>query len=276
MSLTEEVLEKIHLYPGIVDTHTHLIMLETKDLDWEILIGKCIENGLEMAMDIGTNTATFPKRLEMCSRFPQLYLTDGLSVGKSELPDNEMNEALSLLEKQIQDNLDNPRLLAVGEIGLDNFYVYGGAEKQKRLFTSQMEIADRFNLPVVIHNRDADKEVYDILSSFRLSRGGIIHCFSSNYEYAKKFIDLGYCISFSGNVTYKKSEQIADAAARIPSDSILAETDAPFLTPQKVRKYPNWSGFVGYTYDYLAELRGCTPQEMTDTVRTNFRKLMQI
>lgn len=276
MSITEEVLEKIHLYPGIVDTHTHLIMYETKDLDWKVLIQTCIDNGLDLAMDIGTNTATFEKRLEMCSLFPQLYLTDGLSVGKSELEESEMNAALSLLEKQIRDNADNPKLLALGEIGLDNFYTYGGPEKQKKLFDAQLSIADRFNLPVIIHNREADRETYEMLASHKLSRGGIIHCFSTNYEYAVKFMDLGFLISFSGNVTYKKSEHIADAAARIPAHAILAETDAPFLTPQKVRKYPNWTGFIGHTYDRLAELRGCTPQEMTDTVRNNFRKFMQI
>ncbi|MCQ2604167.1 MAG: TatD family hydrolase [Spirochaetia bacterium] len=273
MNETDELIEKIHLYPGVLDSHTHLILLQTKNLEWERLLRACISSGLEVAMDIGTNTDTFCTRLDMCSKFPQVVMTDGLSVSKSALEDADIKRRLDDLEKQVSENISDPKLVGIGEIGLDNHILYGGIEKQKKLFAAQMEIARQYDLPVVIHTREADSDTYDILSSFKLSRGGIIHCFSSNYEWAKKYMDLGFYISFSGNITYKRSDSIVETAAKIPATAILAETDAPFLTPQKVRKYPNFSGFMGYTYDFIAQTRGCTAEDLIPQIRENFRTL---
>lgn len=276
MDLTEEIIEKIDLYPGITDSHMHLIMMKEKGLDWKKLIQKCIDNGLELAMDIGTNTETFYERMEMCSAFPNIYMTDGLSVDKSEMEESELQIRIGELEKQIEENLNNPKFKGIGEIGLDNHYLYKGIEKQKKLFEAQMGIAEKYDLPVIIHTRDADRETTEILSSFKLSRGGIIHCFSGNYDAAKKYLDLGFYISFSGNITYKKSETIAETAAKIPEKFILAETDAPFLTPQKVRKYPNFSGFIGYTYDFIADLRKISAEELTGQITNNFKTFLRI
>lgn len=274
MSMTEEVAQHVHLYKGIADTHTHLILWQTKEMDWKVLFQTCIDNGLELALDVGTNTDTFETRLDMVNQFDQLYITDGLSVSKSELEDADLKRRLYDLEKQVAANRDGGKLVAVGEIGLDNHFEYGGPERQKKLFAAQLDIAKQFDLPVVIHTREADPDTYSMLSSAKLSRAGIIHCFSSDWEWAKKYLDLGFYISFSGNVTYKKSEGIQEAAAKVPAGRILAETDAPFLTPQKVRKYPNWSGFIGHTYDFIAALRGTLPEELAFQVTRNFKTLM--
>ncbi len=276
MSMTEEVAGRVHLYKGIADTHTHLILLGTKEMDWKILVQTCIDNGLELALDVGTNTDTFGQRLDMVNQFDQLYIADGLSVSKSELDAADLNRRLGDLEKQVSETRNGGKLLAVGETGLDNHFEYGGIEKQKELFAAQLDIAKQFDLPVVIHTREADPDTWSMLAAAKLDRAGIIHCFSSDWEWAKKYLDLGFYISFSGNVTYKKSEPIQEAAAKMPQDRILAETDAPFLTPQKVRKYPNWSGFIGYTYDFIAELRGTAPEELALQVTGNFKTLMGI
>lgn len=276
MNMTEEIAEKFHLYPGIVDSHTHLILLKTKNMEWEEIVSRCIEEGLELALDVGTNTDTFYERLEMCRKFRQLYLSTGLSVSKSELPVEDLARRLSDLEKQVHDNIADPKLVALGEIGLDNHFEYGGVEAQKKLFGIQLEIAKQYKLPVIIHTREADPDTYSMLAAAKLDRAGIIHCFSSDWEWAKKYLDMGFYISFSGNITYKKSEPIQEAAAKVPSDRILAETDAPFLTPQKVRKYPNCTGFIGHTYDCIASFRGCTPEMLVAQVRTNFKTLMGV
>jgi len=276
MSITEEVADKFHLYPGIIDSHTHLILLKTKELEWEAIVKRCIDGGLELALDVGTNTDTFQERLELCNKFKELYLSTGLSVSKSELPAEDLSRRISDLEKQVYDNIANPKLIALGEIGLDNHFEYGGIKAQKKLFGIQLEIAKQYKLPVIIHTRNADPDTYLMLATAKLGRSGIIHCFSSDWEWAKKYLDLGFYISFSANITYKKSESIQDAAAKVPSDRILAETDAPFLTPQKVRKYPNCTGFIGYTYDCIASSRGCTTEELVTQVRTNFKTLMGI
>ena len=272
--MTVEVAGQVHLYPGIADKHTHLILWQTKEMDWKTLFQTCVDNGLELALDVGTNTDTFEERLGMVNQFKELYITDGLSVSKSELPADDIKRRLDDLEKQVSAHWDSGKLVAVGEIGLDNHFEYGGVQAQKELFDSQLEIAKRFDLPVVIHTREADPDTYSMLSSAKLGRGGIIHCFSSDWEWARKYLDLGFYISFSGNVTYKKSECIQEAAAKVPAGRILAETDAPFLTPQKVRKYPNWSGFIGHTYDCIAALRGTLPEELAVQVCRNFRTLM--
>ena len=274
MSITEEVAGQVHLYPGIADTHTHLILWQTKEMDWKALFQTCVDNGMELALDVGTNTDTFEERLTMVNQFSQLYITDGLSVSKSELPVDDLKRRLDALEKQVAANRDGGKLVAVGEIGLDNHFEYGGVAAQKELFGAQLEIAKQFDLPVVIHTREADPDTYAMLSGAKLGRGGIIHCFSSDWEWARKYLDLGFYISFSGNITYKKSECIQEAAAKVPQDRILAETDAPFLTPQKVRKYPNWSGFIGHTSDCIAGLRGTLPEELAVQVCRNFRTLM--
>ena len=274
MDMTEEVAQHLHLYRGIADTHTHLILWQTKELDWKALFQACTEGGLELALDVGTNTDTFEERLAMVSQFKELYITDGLSVSKSELPADDLRRRLDELEKQVGANLGGGKLVAVGEIGLDNHFEYGGAQAQKDLFAAQLDIAKQFGLPVVIHTREADPDTYSMLAAAKLDRAGIIHCFSSDWEWARKYLDLGFYISFSGNVTYKKSEPIQEAAAKVPQERILAETDAPFLTPQKVRKYPNWSGFIGYTYDCIAALRGTSPEELSVQVTQNFRTLM--
>ena len=276
MSMTEEVAGQVHLYPGIADTHTHLILWQTKEMDWKTLFQTCVEGGLELALDVGTNTDTFEERLSMVNQFDQLYITDGLSVSKSELEAGDLKRRLDLLEKQVAANVEGGKLIAVGEIGLDNHFEYGGVERQKELFAAQLDIAKQFDLPVIIHTREADPDTYSMLSSAKLGRAGIIHCFSSGWEWARKYLDLGFCISFSGNITYKKSECIQEAAAKVPADRILAETDAPFLTPQKVRKYPNWSGFIGYTYDCIAALRGTLPEELAVQVTKNFKTLMRL
>ena len=274
MSITEEVAGQVHLYPGIADTHTHLILWQTKEMEWKRLFQTCIDNGLELALDVGTNTDTFEERLSMVNQFDQLYISDGLSVSKSELPQDDLKRRLVELEKQVALHRDGGKLIAVGEIGLDNHFEYGGVQAQKELFASQLDIAKQFDLPVVIHTREADHDTFSMLAAAKLDRTGIIHCFSSDWEWAKKYLDLGFYISFSGNVTYKKSECIQEAAAKVPAGRILAETDAPFLTPQKVRKYPNWSGFIGYTYDCIAALRGTLPEELAVQVTQNFRTLM--
>ena len=276
MSMTEEVAQHVHLYRGIADTHTHLILWQTKEMDWKALFQTCVDNGLELALDVGTNTDTFEERLTMVSQFDQLYITDGLSVSKSELPADDLKRRLGELEKQVADHRGKGKLVAVGEIGLDNHFEYGGVQAQKDLFAAQLDIAKQFDLPVVIHTREADPDTFSMLAAAKLSRAGIIHCFSSDWEWAKKYLDLGFHISFSGNVTYKKSECIQEAAAKVPADRILAETDAPFLTPQKVRKYPNWSGFIGHTYDCIAGLRGTLPEELAAQVTQNFRTLMRL
>ena len=195
MSMTEEVAGQVHLYPGIADTHTHLILWQTKEMDWKTLFQTCVEGGLELALDVGTNTDTFEERLSMVNQFDQLYITDGLSVSKSELEAGDLKRRLDLLEKQVAANVEGGKLIAVGEIGLDNHFEYGGVERQKELFAAQLDIANapqrypRRNNPLLLKRLGVGKEV---------PGPGILHIVLGQHHIQKIRMHPGSCSQGAG------------------------------------------------------------------------------
>lgn len=268
--------EKYCLYEGIIDSHFHQLEMRKKDMDPELILSSCISKGLSYALDISTNTNFFDERLSFADKFPEVYISAGLSVGKAEETLADIDSKLSQLEKQLDDYKENPKLRALGETGLDWYWNYGDEKKQKYLFESQVMLAEKYSLPVIIHNREADSDILEILSRLKPSKGGIIHCFSSDWSFAEKALDLGFMISFAGNLTYKKTEDMREACRKTPISSILIETDAPFLTPQKVRKYKNHPGFIGYTYDLASELKEIKTEELVCAVGDNFKKILSL
>lgn len=171
---------------------------------------------------------------------------------------------------ELERQLEHHKTIALGEIGLD-WYRGRDAERQQRdLFERQLLLARARNLPIIVHCRDADADVHEALRSVALERGGIMHCFSSGYEFAVQCLDLGFMISFAGNVTYKNALLIQDAARRLPLDRILVETDAPYLAPVPMRGKTNHPGFLGHTIEVLAALRGDAPQRVAEVTGANF------
>jgi TatD DNase family protein len=268
--------DKYRLYEGIIDSHFHQLEMIKKDLDPEIILKNCISKGLTHALDISTNTDFFDERLSFADKFPEVHISAGLSVGKAEETMAEIDFKLSQLEKQLEDNKENPKLKALGETGLDRYWNHGDRMREMHLFESQVMLAEKYSLPVIIHNREADNEILEVLTRLKPSKGGIIHCFSTDWPFAEKALDLGFMISFAGNLTYKKTEEMREACRKTPLSSILIETDAPFLTPQKVRKYKNHPGFIGYTYELAAEIKDIETEELVSRVRNNFKRLLSI
>ena len=268
--------ENYNLYDGITDSHFHQLEMRKKGLDPHTVLDNCFRDGLSAAVDISTNTDTFYERLEFAEQFSSIFISAGLSVGKAEHDLPVIERKLTELEIQLETNKNNPKLKALGETGLDFYWNYGTEEKQKFLLESQLLLADRYSLPVIIHNREADSGIIELLQKIKPLKGGIIHCFSSDRVFAEKYLDLGFMISFAGNITYKKTESMREAASIVPLDSILVETDAPYLTPQKVRKFPNHPGFIGYTYELIAEIKGIKAEELVRAVNTNFRKIFDV
>ena len=268
--------EKYCLYDGIIDSHFHQLEMKKKEMDPDAILEECFDKGLSLALDISTNTETFYERLEFAEKYPQVYISAGLSVGKAEAPQIIIDKMLSDLEDQLQSNKDNTKLKALGETGLDRYWNHGDVKRETHLFESQVMLAEKYSLPVIIHNREADDEILDVLERLKPSKGGIIHCFSTDWAFASRALDIGFMISFAGNLTYKKTDDMRDVCRKAPSDSILIETDAPYLTPQKVRKYKNHPGFIGYTYELAAELRGVGTEELVGQVNSNFRRLLSL
>ena len=267
------------LYPNTTDSHFHLLEMSRKGLDPGRLLSEAFAAGLVYALDIGISLEGFPER------FPGIRHTVGLSPAEAAKPvggsgasavqetdetfARRLSDMLTLLEAQA----GSENVVGIGEIGLDFYWNYGTPERQTALFISQLELADRLNLPVVIHSRDADERMLAVLEAHAPRRGGVMHCFSSGPAEAEAFVGIGLYISFAGNLTYKRSDALKEAARIVPDDRLLVETDSPYLAPVPVRGRPNHPGLIGHTVRTLAELRNGRPAEIAELTTANFRAL---
>lgn len=256
-----------HIIPGSVDSHFHTLVMEDKGLPATKILNECFVAGMAYALDIAVSLQDFEERRARLADLHQVYLTAGLH------PSNAGSVSFEVEEARLRSALSSQQVVALGEIGLDWYRNQGTAEQQRDLFASQIELANELHLPVVVHNRDATADILDLFAAHPPASESVMHCFSADTEAARRFLDLGFSISFGGNLTYKKSEDIRAAAAITPDDRILVETDAPFLAPQAVRGKPNHPGFVGYTYEFLAEMRGQSADELATAARANFERI---
>ena len=167
-----------------------------------------------------------------------------------------------------------PKVIAVGEIGLDFYRNISDSDVQHDVFRKQLQLAKDLDLPVIIHNRNADEEIIKVLKEFK-SVKGVAHCFSSDLKTANYLLDLGLYISFAGNLTYKNSN-LCEVATELPLDRLLIETDAPFLSPMPFRGKENEPSRVKYVAEKLAECKGITFEEMALATKTNTEKLFNI
>lgn len=219
-----------------------------------------------------------------------LYLVDVstnkfefLNISKYDLPSNLLlalglypELALSYTDKDIRslkDLVGGGKVKAIGEIGLDFYHNYGSILQQEKLFREQIEIAIEFNLPIIVHSRDAFKDTYRILSSYRFNNPLILHCFSYSEEEANAFVEKGFYISFSGNLTYPNAIGIQRAAMSVPVDRVLFETDSPYLTPVPERGQRNNPLNVKLVYKFFSKLRGVGIEELQNNVVKNFKRI---
>ena len=216
-----------------IDTHCHLSYEDYDNLDDAV-------NNIDIAITSGTNDKTNKEVLEIVSKYDNVYGTLGFHP---EDIDKFNKNSLNFIES----NLGNKKIVAVGEIGLDYYWVKDNKEAQKELFRKQMEIAEKHNMPVVIHSRDAIEDTYDIVKDYKVK--GVLHCFSSSLEMARKFIKLGYKIGIGGVVTFKNSKKLQEVVKNIDLEDILLETDSPYLAPEPLRGTKN----VPYNTYYVAE-----------------------
>ena len=259
------------LEKDMIDSHFHLFHMKKLGMDYMNIIKTCFEDGLTYAVDIGINPDNFKDRTKTAAGIRGLYTAHGYYP--SQCTSDNLDYELEYLETCL---VNDSKAVAVGEMGFDFYHDYGTPELQAGLIKKQIKIAERLKLPVIIHSRDAEQETLDLLKQYTPSAGGIIHCFSYTPETARKFIDMGFYISFAGNVTYKKAETIQAAAGVVPLNRLLIETDAPYLSPQKVRHKKNHPGHIGYTYDFIAGLRDMELQTLISAVKDNFMNLFGI
>jgi TatD DNase family protein len=262
----------------LVDSHAHLDS-PRYDADRDELLERAWQQGVRTVLSIGIGDGpnTMQQALELSRNYagktgiPRILATAGIHPHEAQLAD-----AAAL--KKLDDLLASPDVLAVGEIGLDYYYDHSPRELQKQAFVEQMEIAAARRRPIIIHCRPSegssnawDDTLATIESNWtRTNLGGILHCFTGDWEHARRAMDCGFLISFAGNVTFPKAEDIRSVAAKVPLDRMLIETDAPFLAPLPYRGKRNEPAWVGRVADKLAEVCGTTAEELASSTANNF------
>jgi len=242
----------------VIDSHTHLDLCEPPDAE---LVAAAERAGVTRILTVGIDGSSCRDALAAAVAFPQVYAAVGRHPNAaSGFDDADLAELRALAAHE--------RCVAIGESGLD-FYREGAPRSdQQRAFAAQIALARETGKPLVIHSRAAEDET---LAQLAAEAGGVsivMHCFSMA-DRLQECLDRGYEISFAGNVTYKSAVELADAARRVPPERLLVETDAPYLSPQSVRKQPNQPAFVAHTLAFLAELRGVSRRELGATVERN-------
>jgi TatD DNase family protein len=246
----------------VIDSHTHLDSCAPDDAD---LVAEADRAGVRRLLTVGTDGASCRAALQAAERFPQVYAAVGRHPNSATgFDDNDLAELEALAAHE--------RCRAIGETGLDFYRDRTTPEDQQRAFEAQIELARATDKPLVIHTRAAEDPTIATLRDKAQGVTVILHCFSMP-DRLDECLDQGWFVSFAGNVTYPKAQDLAEAAAKVPEDRILVETDAPYLTPQAVRKERNQPAFVAHTARFVAERRGTTYEDLEQTVERNAARL---
>lgn len=244
-----------------IDTHTH-IFNEAFDFDREEVINRIISNNIQKIVLVGFSKETNKQTLELSSKYSFIYPTVGYHPSEAnEINDNDLIE----LENIIKGN----KVYAIGECGLDYYWVKDNKDAQKKLFKVQLDLSLKYDLPVVIHCRDAINDVYEILKEYDGKVKFVMHCYSGSKEMALEFLKLGGYISLGGPVTFKNSKEPKEVAKIVPIDKLLIETDCPYLTPHPYRGKRNEPSHVRLVLSEIASLREMDEQELEKTLDNN-------
>ena len=255
----------------IIDSHCHIDGPEY-DSDREEVITRAREAGVNSMLNVGTgdpNSGAFERAVKLAETYEQVYAAVGVHPHDAKLFDEAAETRLVDLVTRSE------RVVAWGEIGLDYHYDHSPRDVQREVFRRQLKIARRLRLPVIIHSREADEDTIRILSEelHGYERAGVMHCFGGSLHMARAALELDFYISFAGNLTFKKAEDLRDVARQMPLDRLLVETDCPYLTPVPFRGRRNEPARVVETARCLASLHGRDLSEMGPITSENFEKL---
>lgn len=253
----------------LFDTHVHL-NADQFDEDLEEVINRALEADVKQMVVVGFDRPTITKAMELVEKYDFLYASVGWHpVDAIDMKDEDL--------EWIEELAAHPKVVAIGEMGLDYHWDKSPKDVQKEVFRRQVRLARKVNLPIIIHNREATEDVVEILKEEKVEDvGGIMHCFSGSLETAKKCIDMNMHISFGGPVTFKNAKKPKEVAAEIPLDRLLIETDCPYLAPHPNRGKRNEPSYVTLVAEQIAELRGISYQELTEKTTENAQKLFGI
>lgn len=259
----------------MIDTHCH-INFDSYDTDRDAVIARAEEAGVDRIINPAIDIQTSQTVLSLCERYEGLYAAVGIH------PNDTANLTQADLDR-IAALAEQPRVVAIGEIGLDYYWDKSPKDKQFEAFEAQLALAQRFGLPVIIHNREASEDVIRILESWvsglpesLKSRPGVMHSFSGSMAIAERALAAGFYLGFTGPITFKKADETRAIATRVPLDRILVETDGPFLTPVPYRGKRNEPAYIPYIVERLAALHLVSVEDMAQATTENAERLFNL
>jgi TatD DNase family protein len=256
----------------LIDSHAHLSFESYKPEEIDEILARARENGVETIINIGGGEGYEGnlRAVELAEHYPNIYAAVGIHPHDAKIVTDRTVEDLRNL-------IADKKVIAIGEIGLDFYYKHSEPKIQEEAFRKMIRLAREKKLPIVIHNRDADERLYQILEEENgFETGGVVHCFTSNWDFAKKMIDRGFYISFSGIITFKKADDVREVVKKIPTEWYLVETDCPYLTPEPFRGKRNEPAYVRYTAQRIAEIKGLTLEDVARTSSLNTKRLFRL
>ena len=250
-----------------VDSHCHLDLL-SKEKNLDIIVGRAEKAEVKYLQTICTKLENFPEIISIAERFDNIYASVGLH------PD-EANKAESISSEQLIKLSAHPKVIGLGETGLDYYHQGYDKNKQKAAFLQHIIASQNTDLPVIVHTREAEADTAEIISTEMHNQNfrGLIHCFTSSKDFAEKMLDQGFYISISGIVTFKNAIDLQQIVAYLPLDKILIETDSPYLAPVPMRGLKNEPAFVPYVAEHIAKIKNITKEKVANQTTENFFKL---
>ncbi|MCK5680612.1 TatD family hydrolase [bacterium] len=253
----------------LIDSHCHLnLSAFNEDVDGAVKRARAV--GVEKIVVVGTDPADSIRALELAHQYPEIYASVGIHPHNTQAASETDYVRLWALAA-------DSKIAAYGEIGLDYYRDHSPKPVQRREFARQLNLAGELKLPVIIHDREAHQEVYDIICAEKgYQYGGVIHCFSADVTWAKRFVDLGFVISIPGTVTFPRSHLQIEVAKKLSLDDLLIETDAPFLTPVPYRGKRNEPAYIQYVAQEIASLRNEDPEEVASATSLNCERVFNL
>ncbi|MBO9131289.1 TatD family hydrolase [Bacillus sp. 165] len=253
----------------LFDTHVHLNATQFEE-DLEEVIQRAREAGVSHVVVVGFDRETILKAMELTEAYDFIYAAIGWHpVDAIDMKDEDL--------EWIEELAVHPKVVALGEMGLDYYWDKSPQDIQKEVFRKQIRLAKKVKLPIVIHNRDATQDILDILKEENASEvGGIMHCFSGSVETAKECIEMNFLISLGGPVTFKNAKKPKEVAAELPLEKLLIETDCPYLTPHPFRGKRNEPSYVKLVAEEIAAIKGITYEDVAKATSNNAKKLFGI
>lgn len=253
----------------LVDSHCHLDYEDFAGEGVEAVVGRAMQAGVGHFLTICTEISKFPQVLATAEKFSNMHCTVGTH------PHHAADGGeLDIPAAKIVAMANNPKVVGVGETGLDYYYNHSPAAEQQKCFATHIEAANEAALPLVIHTRDADADTIRIMRDAGQGKArGVMHCFSGGRDLSEQSLELGFYISFSGIITFKKAEDLRDVVKHVPLDRLLVETDSPYLAPIPHRGKRNEPAFVTHTAQMVAELKGLSLEDLSRITTENFFNL---